>query len=314
MSTTELTPGSQVSARSGILTWITHHPVAAYFIGAFAGTWLLQLPILLGRDGFGLLPYSMPLIPYVILFLGCSFSGPTLAAILITRIIDGKLGLRAFFRRYTQWRVPWWIYPFVLFAFPLVYISAATIGMGHFPIEQLRAHWLSYFTTFLPALLIFPALITWGEEPGWRGFALTRLQQHYHPLLASLLVGLMHGLWHLPVFFIVNGPPALGPFNLQRFALNTLGIMLFTLIWTWVFNNARQSILIAVLLHASLNATQAWVGTLLPDFSNASDQIAWFIYLGGAILLLLLTRGRLGYQRQAIPLTAGEAQLPLDDA
>jgi uncharacterized protein len=314
MSTTEYSPHGTVFPRSGLAAWIQRHPVSAYFILAFAGTWLIQLPILLGRDGFGLLPYNLPLVPYVILFLLCSFSGPTLAAVLVTRIVDGKPGVRAFFRRYLQWRVPIWIYPFVLFAFPLVYICAAAIGSGGFPLEQIRVHWLSYFTTFLPALLIFPALITWGEEPGWRGFALTRLQQRHPPILSALLVGLMHGVWHLPVFFIVNGPPALGPFNLQRFVVNTLGIMLLTLIWTWVFNRAQQSILIAVLLHASLNATQAWIGSILPEFSKTSDQIAWFIYLGGAALLIILTRGKLGYQPPQIPNTASVPQMSMDDA
>jgi len=172
------------------------------------------------------------------------------------------------------------------------------------PLADLGANWSTFFSTYLPALLIFPALITWGEEPGWRGFALTRMQEYYHPLWSSVIVGFMHGLWHLPVFLLVSGPIALGPFNLLGFIGNTATIIAITILWTWVFNNAKGSILIAVLLHASLNASQAWMSALVPNYpADAAGKIVMGFYFVAAVALIFMTNGRLGYATDPVEKT-----------
>ena len=239
MSITQAQIIREVPETSKFKQWIVRQPVAAYFVLAYLGTWILQLPMVLGQDGLGLFQFQVPLPVYIILFLASSFSGPTGAAVYVTSVLEGKEGVRRFFRRYVQWRVGFRWYLFAFFAFPLIYLLAGSIFMGGEVLSALATHWQVFFTTYLPALLIFPAFITWGEEPGWRGFALTRLQEKYNPLISSLIVGLLHGLLHLPVFIIVNGPPALGPFDPVRFLVNTFGIMMITIIWTWVFNNAK---------------------------------------------------------------------------
>jgi membrane protease YdiL (CAAX protease family) len=164
-------------------------------------------------------------------------------------------------------------------------------------VADLRANWATFFSSYLPALLIFPALLIWGEETGWRGFALTRLQESYHPLASSLIIGFFHGLWHLPVYLLVMGPVASGPFDLVKFATDVVALMSITIIWTWVFNNAKGSILFAVLLHASLNAAQAWMGSLIPNYpQDALDMASGiYVYIVVALALILITNGRLGY-------------------
>ena len=296
MSTTQTNSLSVSSASSSTFSvWIRQHPLIAYFSMAFAGTWLLDLPMVLGKDGLGLLPYSVPMILYIILFITGSFSGPTLAAYLVTNALEGKDGLRKFFRRYGQWRAGLRWYLFAVFAFPILYIAAASIVIHGVPIADLRANWTTFFSSYLPAVLIFPAFITWGEEPGWRGFALTRLQESYHPLVSNLIVGFFHGLWHLPIYLLVVGPVASGPFDLIKFSTNVLAIMSITIIWGWVFNNAKGSILIAVLLHASLNASQSWMGTLIPNYPQNAGEIAFGFYVVAALALIFITNGRLGY-------------------
>jgi len=140
---------------------------------------------------------------------------------------------------------------------------------------------------------------------GWRrstGFAQTHMQPLYGPLRTSLLVGLLHGLWHLPVFLLVQGPPALGPFDLCEFLLNTLMIMTLTMIWTWIFNGAQQSILIASLMHAAFNGTQAWMGALLPNLPEEVNQAVTIVIVVSALLTIVLTKGRLGYKsEQTVP-------------
>jgi uncharacterized protein len=298
----------QESARSinasGFSVWMRQHPIAAYFTLAFAITWALHTPLVLGRNGLGIFPYEVPMAMYVILFILGAFSGPTLGAFLVTTALDGKEGRRKLFRRYGQWRVGLLWYALAIFAFPIIYIIAGSVALGGVPFTDLHAHWATFFSTYLPALLIFPALITWGEEPGWRGFALTRMQEYYHPLVSSVIVGFMHGLWHLPVFLLVSGPIALGPFNLLSFIGNTATIIAITILWTWVFNNAKGSILIAVLLHASLNASQAWMSVLIPDYPlDAAGKIAMGFYVVAAVALIFMTNGRLGYAADSVEKT-----------
>jgi membrane protease YdiL (CAAX protease family) len=259
-------------------------------------TWALHLPMVLGRNGLGIFPYEVPEALFAILFILGAFTGPTLGAFLVTNALEGKEGRRKLFRRYGQWRVglPWYL--IAIFGFPIIYIIAGSVALGGIPLTDLGANGATFFSAYLPALLVFPALITWGEEPGWRGFALTRMQEHYHPLLSSMIVGFMHGLWHLPVFMLVSGPIALGPFNLLGFVSNTATIIAITILWTWVFNNAKGSILIAVLLHASLNASQAWMSALIPDYPlDAAGKIAMGIYVVAAVALIFMSNGRLGY-------------------
>jgi membrane protease YdiL (CAAX protease family) len=94
----------------------------------------------------------------------------------------------------------------------------------------------------------------------------------------------------------VSGPIPLGPFNLQSFAVNTAVTVAFTILMTWIFNNARGSILMAVLVHGSLNATPAWMSALLPDYPEAAaGKIVMGIYFVAAASVIFMTKGRLGY-------------------
>jgi membrane protease YdiL (CAAX protease family) len=278
---------------------MVNHPVTAYFVLAYAGTWLLLLPMVLSSDGLGLLHFQVPFPIYAALFLLSSFAGPTLSAVVVTDVLEGRAGLGRFFRRYVQWRVGVFPYLFVFLLYPLIWLFIAFVPLGIAPLKAVAAHPLTYFTVFLPALLIFPAIITWGEEPGWRGFALTRLQEQISPIPATLIVGLFHGLWHLPVFLLVGGPAALGPFNLVSFLENTLLIMFIAFIWTWVFNVAGESILIAVLVHSSENASQAWVSSLIPS-TPIVGYVEGAVFVVIALAVILATRGRLGYRSQKI--------------
>jgi membrane protease YdiL (CAAX protease family) len=274
---------------------LVKHPVIAFFVLVFAFTWLLNLPMVLGKDGLGIFNYSVPLPLYVVLFILGAY-GPSFAAILITAALEGRQGLGRFFRRYGQWRFGLRWYLFAVFAFPIIYLAAACFWLGLEPLQTVLAQWPAFFTVYLPALLIFPAFITWGEEPGWRGFDLTRMQPRYGALLATLVIGLMHGLWHLPIFLLVNGPVASGPFNLTNFMVNTLAIMAVSFIFTWGFNHARGSILMAVLLHASFNAAQAYIGGLVTPYPAEASSTAIGICVALALVLLVAPRGRLAYQ------------------
>jgi membrane protease YdiL (CAAX protease family) len=289
-------------------SYLTRHPIVAYFALAFAGTWLFLAPIVFSQNGLGLFTFTVPFGIFALLFILATFAGPTLAAFVVTGVLEGKAGVKAFLRRYIQWRVGLHWYLIALFGYLLVSIVAMTFILGAEPWLYLASNGSKLFTAFLPAVLIFPALITWGEEPGWRGFALTRMQPLYGPIKSSLMLGFLHSLWHLPIFFIVTGPVAFGPFNLMAFVQNTISIMLITIVWTWIFNNAKGSILIAVLMHAAFNAT----GGLLPAIPETALQTASIVGLVVNLLLaalvIVFTKGRLGY-RKVLDLSPTQLQL-----
>ena len=293
------------TCRTGRRSFLARHPLVAYFVLAFAGFWGLQLPLVLSQDGFGLLPYSVPEVPAVLLFVVSVYAGPALAAVVVTAAERGRAGLRAFFRRFIQWRAGLRWYLVVLLGYPLLYLLAAVLVQGAPPLEAVAARWTLLFTAYLPALLLNQGITQWGEEPGWRGFALPRLQALLGPVPGSLLLGLLHALWHLPVYIYRGGPVALGPFDATEFAVFVALIAGTTIIWTWVYNNTGGSILLAVLLHSSFNAAMPLIDQVIPAYPDAAIKALYVAYIAIPLLLVVVTRGRLSYR--GLPSRATEA-------
>jgi membrane protease YdiL (CAAX protease family) len=283
---------ADTAGKTGLSNWIKQHPLPAYFVLAFAGAWIFIAPILLSQQAFGLITLPEPVL--LILFLLATFMGPTPAAFIVTGITEGKPGVHKMLRRMIHWRVaPKW-YLLVLLGYPVVFLIGATIALGTGPLETLGQQWPLFFTTYLPLILIgllYPAI---GEEPGWRGFALPRLQTLYGPLVGSLVLGTLHALWHLPVYFI-PGAIADGPFDPVVFVANSLAIIASTFIWTWLFNNAGGSILFAMFFHATSNANSGFITKLLP--ADASDPYFTFKLMAVVtVVLIVVTKGRLAYK------------------
>ena len=280
---------------SGLKGFAKRHPLTAYFILAFALMWVFVIPIMLSQRGLGIITLPDALIE--VLLLVATFSGPLPAALIMTTLIDGREGRKKLLRSMFQWRVGLGWYLLLLVGYPLVFLTGMTFYSGAAPWVALAQNWPLIFTFYLPAAafgIIFPSL---GEEPGWRGFALPRLQQQYGPLLGTLILAILHGMWHLPVYF-VPGTILDGPFDITAFAANTGLIIAMSMIWTWFFNNAGQSVFFAMLVHGVSNAASG----LIPQLQLDAPADPWFSFKTGAafaILLILFTRGRLGYQSSA---------------
>ncbi len=292
MSMIQASTSSNVTRTSGMSGWMKRHPLVAYFVLAYALTWVLIVPIMLSQRGLGIFNLPDPLL--FVLFLLSTFSGPLPAAFIMTSVIDGSTGRRQLLRRMFQWRVGLGWYLLVIAGYPLIFLAGLTFYSGAAPWIALIQKWPLIFTFYLPIAaigIIFPGL---GEEPGWRGFALPRLQLQYGPLSGSLILGVFHGLWHLPVYFI-PGTILDGPFNFTAFAANTCLIIAITFIWTWLFNHAGQSILFAMFVHAVSNAASGLIPRLIVDTTGD----LWFGFKVGAVcalIIIVLTRGRLGYR------------------
>jgi len=138
---------------------LSGHPLSAYFILAFALTWIPILPLTLSRNaGIGLLPYDLPdILMYVLLTL-TTFSGPTLAALIVTGATEGRAGVKQFLKRFIQWRVrPHW-YIVVLGINLLVWLLAYTALVGPQLFVAAVTHWSLLLTTFVP-LVVFGIII-----------------------------------------------------------------------------------------------------------------------------------------------------------
>jgi len=287
---------------AGIANWIRRHSLVTYFVLAYVLTWATTLPLVLSQRGLGIV--NLPEALLLVLLLLATYIGPLPSAFIVTGIVEGKPGVKQLLRRMGQWRVGIGWYLLVLIAYPLIFLLGASAYMGVAPFTALLQKWPVLFTSYLPTALIgilYPSL---GEEPGWRGFALPRLQQQHGPLVGSLILGVLHGFWHFPAYFL-PGFILPGRFDPVAFAANTCAIIVMTVTWTWLFNRSNGSVLLIMLVHGASNAVSGLFPQLLPT-NTPDDQ--WFIFkvMGVvALLIIICTRGKLGYRPPVEP-TASE--------
>lgn len=200
-----------------------------YFVLAFAITWGLQLPALLAYEGVidGAPERYMALV-------GLGAFGPMVAAMIAARA--ETTGLKALFRPLGTWRVAAGWYVAALFLPGAIFILAAAAwnALGH----EERLLYLPDNAAFLAAAIVFP----FGEEIGWRGFALPRLMTKMGPLAASAVIGVVWTLWHVPMLTIQGVRPL---FYCAFVPLMVGGSILFT----WIYRHTRGSLLLAVLTH-----------------------------------------------------------------
>jgi uncharacterized protein len=281
-------------------TWVQRHPLLAYFTIAFIGTWVLVIPLALST-GFNL--FTMPDAVLMLLFIGSAYPGPFLAALVVTRAIEGKAGVRRLLKSVIQMRVGFRWYLAAIFSMLLIWLAAYSLVYRGAPLLELIANPLLLLTVFLPWIgfgIFVPSL---SEEIGWRGFALPRLQDHHGPVLGSLILGTLHGLWHLPALFTAF----MGPLRFEQVLPFVLTALAGTFIYTWVFNNARGSVWIVILMHAASNAASIMLNEIVPESAVLPAPFQWLssdwyntiIFTLAAILLIILTRGKLGYRSKA---------------
>src|SRR5438552_12261930 len=119
---------------SPLKRFISGHPLVAYFVIAFAGTWLTTLPVVLARNGLHLIPFTFPFLAIFGIFMLAAFTGPTLSAFIVTAATQGRAGMRQFLHRYVEWRVGIRWYFIVLFGYPVVTLLALSILLVTVPL------------------------------------------------------------------------------------------------------------------------------------------------------------------------------------
>jgi uncharacterized protein len=262
----------------------TRHPgveFGLFVLLAFAWSWAFWLPSALA-DG------DEPAAPFA-----AGLYGPALAALVLAAIFDGRAGIRRLLAALVRWRVAGFWY---LTAFGLPLLLAAMAWLGDWAIsgrpatfadaaaaEQLPEALLSWP---LPAVAAMVLLLTLpgaplGEELGWRGYALPRLQARTTPFAAGVILGMIWGAWHLPLFWMDFMPHA--ELSMVLFMAN---IVLASVLFVWMFNGSGGSVLLVMLFHGVGNTVSA----LAPVNYHAST-----VSLVTTMLLVawLAARGRL---------------------
>jgi membrane protease YdiL (CAAX protease family) len=246
---------------SPISAFVRRRRLIAFFVLAYALSWWAW-PL-----------YALGVLPNPV----ASF-GPFLAAIVVLALTEGKAGIAGLFRRMIRWRVaPGWYA--VALLLPAVLALAATglnVLLGAEPpsAEELGG-WSALFSTFAIVLLI-PGVGGAWEEPGWRGYAVPRLQRGRSALVASLILAALIAGWHLPLMVV-------GQVHYSDIVLMVGGVIVFN----WVFNNANGSVLIIMLMHAANNTVSG--SFFSPMFSGAdSVRQSWMLALVWAVAAALV--------------------------
>jgi uncharacterized protein len=207
---------------------VRRYPLITFFVLAYVFSWW-PWPL-----------YALDLTPgYIIGF------GPFLAALVVLALTRGKVGILELLKRMVRWRVrPVWyavalLLP-VAIALGATVLNVLLLGAQHPPSAELGG-WPSLIPTFF-LLLLIPGIGGAWEEPGWRGYALPKLQVSRSALLASLILGVPWAFWHLPLMVYGAVPWS-----------DIAYVTVQSVVYTWLFNNTGGSVLIVMLFHTMNN-------------------------------------------------------------
>ena len=274
-------------------SFMRQRPLFSFFFMAYAFSWIILIPYILSQ--WKVFPDTKY---FQIFFILNPFVGPALSAYIMGRVTEGKDGWLNMKKRFHRFKVGWPWYVFILLGIPLVMMFGISIIPGALASFQgfPSGFPLTYIIYFV---IVFFGGGPLGEEIGWRGFALPRMQARYGALRATLLLGVLWTFWHLPHFLTSaqrGGPGSSLSILYVNLPIFLLLVMSITVIMTWVFNHTKESLFIAMLLHTSIN-TFSLIVALFPAPIVTSTDLPVAIGLGIlATAILIFTRGKLGYQ------------------
>lgn len=240
----------------------------AFFAASFALAWTAWLAVILVKG----LPSRLALV---------GLGAPALAALVVAVVSGGPREVRTILRRFAPVRIKMGCWLLAIAVMPTVYgIAALAVG------DHQSIHWLLNANSwwFLPLSFVYLLAITAGEEIGWRGYALPlMLEARIPPLLAAISLGLIWGVWHIPLRI----PSGLSTFPLPLFIPFTT---LLSIVYLVLFQQSRGSLLPALALHASTDFAPRVI-----DISRLSWRF-WLV-VNTATLLVVAVLWVLGYAR-----------------
>ncbi len=265
-------------------SFVRKHTVLMYFFLTFVITWTCWIIVILLIEPYIASPESAPLVLliFLLVLLKIGVFGPGIAGLILTLTLYEKSGLRDFVSRIFKWRVnP--IYYLFAFLIPIaIYIIPLSIELmlgESFPSIITQYGLIGFIFHYLNRLL----LGNYEEEIGWRGFAQHHLQKTQSPIIMSLIIGLPHAIWHIPMFLIESGS-----IDLLDFLLYTIRVVILTFLVTWLYSKT-QSVLLTALLHVTANECSLFLAT-----STIQGLLILMVIIGiiGFILILFFAENR----------------------
>jgi membrane protease YdiL (CAAX protease family) len=265
-----------VEAKSGLLK---RYPLVTYFVLAYAISWAFWLP--LAASSHDLIPIYLP----AVVFYTLAALGPVLAAVIVSGIEGGKPAIRALLGKVLKWRVGVRWYLAALLGYPALCLAGSGLDvlLGGNPSSPSSSDLAGLHMPFWFLLVIMPPFVL-GEEIGWRGYALPRIQAGRSALLASIILSVLWGLWHVPSFLMRNSLHQGQPFLLWM-----VWLFLMTVVLTWLYNSTGGSVLIAWFYHVAMN----YAGFLTPATMRGRVIGSVFILMAVVAIVTLAGPARL---------------------
>lgn len=210
---------------------------------------------------------------------------PGLAAILLTALTLRGPGLGVLLGTLGRWRVGWYWYVVAIFFEPVRWWLALGIErvlglsceLGPMPVKVVLGS-APGFMIVVAVVFTLPNAI--GEEIGWRGFALPRLQAWRGAFVASLVLGVFWGLWHIPAWIGQGLSMGFGPMTVR-----VLSLVATAFVFTWIYNGTSGSLVPVVMYHASIAAKNY----LFPNLATQTDEILLWLFV---LVLVASTRSQ----------------------
>lgn len=263
--------------------FLTNNNWWIYFIITFAISWTVW------SIGYIVLPKNLLTITQIL-----GAFGPLITALIIIKITEGSSGIKSWLKNTFNFQIHlrWYLWgglalPFLIAAtHHIIYVALGGQSGINFSFQ-----WLIYFAYLIPT-----ALLTGGnEEPGWRGYITPVLLNRFNPFYANAIIGISWAVWHLPFYLLGDWGG-----NNQPFIWLVIYCIPLSMILTWLFYKSRKSIIPVMLLHAGTNVVFRYFPMETKLFDFVQDEftlIKAFVYWLFAIVLLVITKGTLGYKK-----------------
>jgi len=277
-----------------VIALARRHPVGAYFALAFAISWGIWIPMALAGANVvqgSAWPTHIP-----------GLFGPLIAAFVMSAVMAARVGVRDLVRRMFRWRVAvrWYLAalsPLAFYGGAIAVMAAA--GQGWPDLGEL-GKFSGLPVLVAPLMWIVLLVAAYGEETGWRGFAVPRMLNHRSLLATGSLIGVGWALWHIPSMFMIANYRELGLSLIPGFFLGILG---GSILLTWLYRASGGSILIVALWHATYNlvsGTAAGQGVVAAAVSTG--VMVWAVLIVVVeVRRWLLSRTMRAAVRQATP-------------
>lgn len=275
--------------KNSLAVFLKRHSIIAYFILAYAVSWAIEIP--LAASAQGLLRVPVPLALHYL----ASF-GPMISALILTAVIEGRKGIRELLAGLLKWRVGLGWILFSILSPIVLFVIAAIVGYkinGTLPDLYLLGE-----VDYLPYLGIGGAFLLWlltfglGEELGWRGYALPRLQKEYTSLKATLILGVVWAFWHLPAFFYKDTYVAMGLAG--GLPLLLISILAASIVFTWLYNSTQGSLLMVILFHALFN----FLSVSRAGGNNVAAIMSAVVWTWAVLIVVLFKPANLSYKEK----------------